>query len=76
MAGRTVLRELIAGMVGIHRGIVVSLMTLNAVRVREIVIPVHMAILAWLRRMRALQRKRGIVVIKRRWLPCVDRVAG
>lgn len=76
MASETILRELVADVIRIHRAVVIALMTLNAVCIRKVVIPADMTGLAGLCRMCALQWESGVVVIEGRRLPGVERVAG
>ena len=71
MALRTGMRELIRDVIGILRLIEIRLMTLIAIDVREIVIPICMACVARLRLMRAQQWEVRVRVIERRWTPCV-----
>ncbi len=75
MTGGTVLRELIRRVRGIHRRVVIALMTLDAGRVDDRVIPADVTGLARLCRMCSLQREARVVVVEGRGPPCGKRMA-
>ena len=69
MTLRAIVRELRRRVIGLKRGVEIRRVALPAIGVLQLVVAVHMAGLAGLGRMRALQRKLRRCVIKRRGLP-------
>jgi len=75
MARGTIVIEIAGDVIGVCRAVVVRLVTVEAGAGRARVLPIDMALRAIHRRVRAREWKPGQVVIKRRGVPAVDRMA-
>ena len=75
VAGRAIVREISRDVVRICRCLEIALVALVAACIMELIIAVGMAALAGYSIVFPCQRKRRGVMIERRWLPYIHRVA-